>query len=78
MKFSDQAIPANDLRQLSGKYPGFDKSKKPNDKAAYPAMPEFGCQDSQLVTYRIRPHHAGLHVSAEHTGTSAGRSARRN
>jgi hypothetical protein len=41
-------------------------------------MPEFGCQESQLVAYRIAPRHAGLRVLAEHTATTAGRSARCN
>jgi hypothetical protein len=39
-------------------------------------MPEFGCQESQLVTCRIALRHTGLRVVAEHTGTTAGRFAR--
>jgi hypothetical protein len=38
-------------------------------------MPEFGCQESQLVACQIAPRHAGLRVLAELTGTTAGRSA---
>jgi hypothetical protein len=39
-------------------------------------MPEFGCQESQLVACPIAPRHAALRVLAEHTGTTGGRSAR--
>jgi hypothetical protein len=39
-------------------------------------MPEFGCQESQLVAGRMASRHAGLRVLAVHIGTTAGRSAR--
>jgi hypothetical protein len=39
-------------------------------------MPEFGCQETQLVARQIAPRHAGLRVLAEHTGTTAQRSPR--
>jgi hypothetical protein len=36
-------------------------------------MPEFGCQEIQLVACRMAAHHTGLRVLAEHTSTTAGR-----
>jgi hypothetical protein len=75
-KFSCQAIPANDSRSLSGKCPGIQQSKNPNEKAIRPAMLEFGCQESQLVGCRIAPRHAGFPALADHIGTTAKRSAR--
>jgi hypothetical protein len=45
-KFSYQAIPANDSRELCEKYPGLGQPKRPNEKAVHPAMPEFGCQQN--------------------------------
>jgi hypothetical protein len=43
--------------------------------AVRPAMPEFGCQESQLAACRTASRHAGLRVLVEHAGTTAGRPA---
>jgi hypothetical protein len=74
-KFSYQAIPVSDSGELSENHPGLQQSNKQNKEAVRPAMTEFGCQDSELVAWRIAPRHAGLRIIAEHTGTTAGRSA---
>jgi hypothetical protein len=38
---------------LSGKHPRLEQSNKLNEKSVHPAVPEFGCQESQLVACRI-------------------------
>jgi hypothetical protein len=55
---------------LNEKYPELQQSNKPNKKAVRPAMPEFGCQESQVVACRIALHHTGLCAFAKHTGTT--------
>jgi hypothetical protein len=60
---------------LNGKHPGLEQSKKPNEKVIRRAIPEVGCQASQLAADRIAPRHAGFRVLAEHTGTTTERFA---